>query len=65
MKRLFVPEATQQPLVNTVMLLVDFGLGMLLVVLALAMIWRLLDLFKRKGRWGEEIGHELSAEVGG
>ncbi|MEJ2563668.1 MAG: hypothetical protein P8Z42_13425 [Anaerolineales bacterium] len=65
MKRLFVPEATQQPLVNTVMLLVDFGLGMLLVVLALAMIWRLLDLFKRKGRWTEEAGHELSAEVGG
>ena len=48
MKRLFVSEAAQQPLVNTVMLLMDFGLGMLLVVLAMVMVWRLLDLFKKK-----------------
>jgi hypothetical protein len=54
MKRLFVPEATQQPLVNTVMLLADFALGMVLVILAMLMIWRLIDLFKRKGRWAEE-----------
>src|SRR5512136_2314014 len=40
MKRLFVSQATQQPLVNTVMALMDFGLGMLLVVLAMVMIWR-------------------------
>jgi hypothetical protein len=63
MKRLFIPEATQQPLVNTLMLLMDFGLGMLLVVLAMVMIWRLLDLFKKKGRWTEEVDHELSEEV--
>jgi hypothetical protein len=63
MKRLFVSEAAQQPLVNTVMLLMDFGLGMLLVVLAMVMVWRLVDLFKKKGRWAEEAGHELSAEV--
>ncbi len=62
-KRLFISEATQQPLVNTLMLLIDFGLGMLLVVLALVMIWRLFDLFKAKGRWTEEVAHELSAEV--
>jgi len=64
MKRLFISEATQQPLVNTLMLLIDFGLGMLLVVLAMVMIWRLFDLLKRKGRWAEEIEQELSAEVG-
>jgi len=63
MKRLFIPEATQQPLVNTVMFLMDFGLGMLLVILAMVMIWRLFDLFKKKGRWKEEVDHELSAEV--
>ncbi len=63
MKRLFIPEATQQPLVNTLMLLMDFGLGMLLVVLAMVMVWRLLDLSKKKGRWTEEVDHELSAEV--
>jgi hypothetical protein len=63
MKRLFIPEATQQPLVNTLMFLMDFGLGMLLVILAMVMIWRLVDLFKKKGRWTEEVEHELSAEV--
>jgi hypothetical protein len=63
MKRLFISEATQQPLVNTLMLLMDFSLGMLLVILALVMIWRLFDLFRKKGRWTEEVDHELSAEV--
>jgi hypothetical protein len=63
MKRLFIGEAAQQPLVNTVMYLMDFGLGMLLVILAMVMVWRLLDLFKKKGRWTEEVEHELSAEV--
>jgi hypothetical protein len=62
-KRLFISEATQQPLVNTLMILMDFGLGMLLVLLAMVMIWRLTDLFKKKGRWTEEIAHELSEEV--
>lgn len=63
MKRLFISEATQQPLVNTLMLLMDVGLGMLLFVLAMVMIWRLFDLFRKKGRWTEEVDHELSAEV--
>jgi hypothetical protein len=63
MKRLFISEATQQPLVNDLMLMIDFGLGMLLVTLAMVMIWRLLDLFKKKGRWTEEGEHELSEEV--
>jgi hypothetical protein len=63
MKRLFISEATQQPLVNSLMLLMDFGLGLLLVLLAILMIWRLLDLFKKKGRWTEENVHELSEEV--
>ncbi|OGO26222.1 MAG: hypothetical protein A2W33_10345, partial [Chloroflexi bacterium RBG_16_52_11] len=58
MKRLFVSEAAQQPLVNTVMLLIDFGLGMLLVVLAMLMIWRVIDLFKAKGRWTVEAGQK-------
>ena len=50
-------------MVNTVMLTMEIGLGALLVVLAMVMIWRLLDLFKKKGRWSEEAGHELSEEV--
>jgi hypothetical protein len=63
MKRLGVSEAEQQPLVNTVMLLMDFGLAMLLIVLAVVMVWRLLDLFKGNGRWKEESEQDLSQEV--
>ncbi len=63
MKRLFISEAEQQPLVNAVMLLMELGLGMLLVILAMVMIWRLLDLVKKKGRWSEEATHELAGEV--
>lgn len=62
-KRLFISQAMQQPLVNLLMLLADFGLGMLLVILAMVLVWRLVDLFKRKGRWKEEADHELSTEV--
>ncbi|MEW5830276.1 MAG: hypothetical protein AB1846_15420 [Chloroflexota bacterium] len=63
MKRLFISEAVQQPLVNALMYAIDFGLGMLLVLLAVVMVWRLVDLFKPKGRWTEEMDHELSQEV--
>lgn len=63
MKRLFIAEAEQQPLVNALMYAIDFGLGMLLILLAIVMIWRLIDLFKHKGRWMEELTHELAEEV--
>jgi hypothetical protein len=64
MKRLFISEAEQQPLVNTVMVLADFGLGMLLVILAMVMLWRLFDLFKKKGRWTVEVDQDdLTVEV--
>ncbi len=63
MKRLFITEAEQQPLVNALMYIMDFGLAMLLVLLAIVLLWRLMDLFKAKGRWTEEADHELSEEV--
>ncbi len=63
MKRLFIGEAVQQPLVNALMLAMDLGLGLLLVLLAVVMVWRLTDLFKPKGRWTEEMTHELAQEV--
>jgi hypothetical protein len=63
MKRLFISEAEQQPLVNGLMYAIDFGLGSLLVILAVVMVWRLVDLFKHKGRWTEEQGQELAQEV--
>ncbi len=63
MKRLFISEAEQQPLVNGLMYAIDFGLGSLLVVLAGIMVWRLVDLFKPQGRWSEEAPQELAQEV--
>ncbi|MCB0119887.1 MAG: hypothetical protein KDD72_12710, partial [Anaerolineales bacterium] len=63
MKRLFITEAEQQPLVNGLMYAIDFGLGMLLLLLAVVMVWRLIDLFRNKGRWTEEAAHELAQEV--
>ena len=64
MKRLFVSEAEQQPLVNIIMLLTDIALALLLLILAALLIWRLFDLFKRKGKWADEAAEEhLAAEV--
>jgi hypothetical protein len=60
MKRLFVTESAQQPIVNWTMLLADIGLALVLVVLAMLMLWRLFDLFKKKGRWTEEYDEEVT-----
>ena len=65
MKRLFVDEASQQPLVNLTTLLGDIGLGTVLLVLAALMVWRLMDLFKRRGRWTEEIDERLGSALEG
>lgn len=54
-KRLYVSEAEQQPLVNWTMALTDVGLGLVMAVLGGLMVWRLVDLFKREGRWTEEL----------
>lgn len=63
MKRLFISEAEQQPLVNVLMYTMDIALALLLLLLAVVMVWRLIDLFKNKGRWKEEATQELSQEV--
>jgi hypothetical protein len=54
-KRLYVTESAQQPLVNWSMALADLGLAAMLVALALLMVWRLADLFKRDGLWKKEL----------
>jgi hypothetical protein len=53
-KRLFVTELNQQPLVNLTILLTDIGLAPVLTLLAALMVWRLVDLFRNKGRWKHE-----------
>jgi MFS family permease len=58
MKRLFVPESEQQSLVNTLMLLMDMGLALVLLALAIFMGWRLFDLFKKNGLWSKEFAAE-------
>ncbi len=54
MKRLFVTEYFEQPVVNWTMLLMDFGLGAILIMLAIFLGWRLFDLFKQDGLWEKE-----------
>lgn len=59
MKRLFVSEMEQQNIVNWTMLLTDIGLATVLLVLAVFMAWRLIDLFKAKGYWKTEHKAEI------
>ena len=63
MKRLFVTESAQQPLVNWTMLLADIGLALVLVVLAMLMLWKLFDLFKPDGAWTRELEESKLPEV--
>jgi hypothetical protein len=58
LKRLFVSEAAQQSVVNWTMLLADIGLALLLLALGILMGWRLIDLFKKRGRWFAELSTE-------
>ncbi len=63
MKRLFVTEYEQQPLVNTVMLLMDVGLALILIILAIFLGWRLIDLFRKNGIWSKEYSEEKRANA--
>jgi hypothetical protein len=62
-KRLFVGESEQQSLVNSLVLLIDIGLAVVLVVLAIFMIWRLVDLFEKNGYWSKEFNAEREAHA--
>lgn len=54
-KRLFVDELNQQNLVDVAILLADIGLATVLTALAALMVWRLVDLFNKKGVWKREL----------
>ena len=59
MKRLIlVNEGAQQSLAKWAILFADVGLVTVLLVLAALMVWRLIDLFKKRGRWAEELADE-------
>ena len=47
MKRLFVSEYAERPLLNLTMLFTDIGLGTILVIVGGLLAWRLIDLFKK------------------
>jgi hypothetical protein len=41
--------------VDTLDLLTEIGLGLLLIVIGVYMGYRLIDLFKKNGRWAKEL----------
>lgn len=53
-KRLFISEYDQQPLVDITMLLADFGLGAIMVILAMLLLWKIYDFMNEKGYWRDE-----------
>ena len=63
LKRLFVSEYTQQPLVNTLMVLADIGLGAVMVIVGVFLIRHLADLFKSRGYWARYRGADRALLV--
>ena len=63
LKRMFISEFYQQALVDALMLSIEVGLAILLLVLAVFMFWRLIDLFKRRGRWAKELAEAQNGEL--
>ncbi len=57
LKRVFVPEILEQPLVARTLIVMDIALFLFLTALAAFLVWRLVDLFKPDGRWVEEWRH--------
>ncbi len=54
LKRLSVKMYYDEPITAKTMVLIDIGLGAILVILAMLLLWRLFDLFKKKGLWKKE-----------
>ena len=43
---------------NWTILIADLAIAIVLIALALFLIWRLADFFKRDGRWSDELADE-------
>ncbi len=50
-KRLFVDQLHQQPLVDLLMVILAIGLGATTLAIAAFLVWCLVDFFSPKGRW--------------
>jgi hypothetical protein len=61
-KRLNVSEFGQQSFVDTLMLLMDIGLGVTLVLLMFFLVWRLTDMLKSDGSWKKDV-EQIAEEV--
>lgn len=64
MKRLWISEAEQQPLVNVLNTLIDTGLGVVMLVLTVVVVYRVVDFFKKRGTWRSEVDDRLQDEIG-
>ncbi|MGQ9665767.1 MAG: hypothetical protein ACUVWB_00505 [Anaerolineae bacterium] len=51
----YLPPAADRSLV---MLLLDAGLGTALIALAAFMVWRVMDLFRARGQWADELAED-------
>ena len=58
LKRLFVSESAEGMLIRVTTLLMDIGLGTVLLALAALMTWRLIDLLATRGRWRQEMAED-------
>lgn len=58
LKPLFATGEGRARLAGLALWLADVGLALLLLTLAAFMVWRLLDLFRRDGRWARELEGE-------
>ncbi len=63
LKRLAIKTYYDEPITAKTMVLIDLGLGIILIALAMLLLWRLFDLLKAKGIWRKELSEpELDVE---
>ncbi len=62
---MFVSESGEHLITEWTLLLTDIGLPILLLTLAALLVWRLIDLFRKKGIWLNELNSsDLESENG-